>query len=280
MQLSHPPVVHWRATHEPITLTPTELADFMAHAASCAPAECCGLLVDFGPEHGGRRYVAAINTRAHDEGAAQFELDDATWWACEDAGEILAVCHSHPHASANPSMADRLGCEASGLPWLILAWPSEHVVQVNPCGWSAPLVGREYTFGVLDCYTLVQDYYRRSLGITLPDFERRDKFWERGEHLYRDNLQAVGGVVVSAASEADLVPGDVLLMRVLSPDVDNHAAVWVGDGYMLHHPYGQLSRRERWDTPWQRRTTAVLRHRITLGLPWPLPISLPSEQAS
>lgn len=256
------------STFRRITLTAAEMAEFMAHAAACAPQECCGLLVDFGPEHGGRRYVAGTNVLAG-QGRDVFELDTATWCACEDAGEIVAVCHSHPHASANPSMADRHSCERLGLPWLILGWPGGHVVQLDPCGWNAPLLQREYAFGVLDCYTLGQDFYRRELGIVLPDFERRDGFWKRGEHLYRDNMLAAGFEVVPVHDEADLVRGDGLLMRVLSPDVDNHVAVWLGDGMMLHHPYGQLSRRERWDTPWQRRTTAVLRHRLTMGKPWP-----------
>jgi cell wall-associated NlpC family hydrolase len=47
-------------------------------------------------------------------------------------------------------------------------------------------------------------------------------------------------------------------------EVENHAAVYLGNGMMLHHLYGQLSRRERWDWPWQRRTTAIVRHRSRL----------------
>ena len=111
---------------------------------------------------------------------------------------------------------------------------------------------------MLDCYTLVQDWYRRVAKIELPDFEREDGFWTRGEHLYRDNLAAAGFEVVQTAEPW---PGDGLLMRIDSREVDNHAAVYLGEGMMLHHLYGQLSRKERWDWPWQRRTTAIVRHR-------------------
>ena len=111
---------------------------------------------------------------------------------------------------------------------------------------------------MLDCYTLVQDWYRRELSVELPDFEREDGWWERGGDLYRGGLAAAGFEVVATTQPQR---GDGLLMRVASRDVDNHAAVYLGDGYMLHHLYGQLSRRERWDWPWQRRTTAVVRHR-------------------
>lgn len=231
----------------------------LAHAADCAPRECCGLLVRIDDT---LHYLAAANLAPQSAGRDRFELDPAAW-AVEDTGaEVVAVVHSHPNASANPSMADRVGCERSGLPWLIMGWPSGALVEVLPSGWSAPLVRREFAFGVLDCYTLVQDFYQRELGITLPDFERSDGFWERGEHLYRDNLEAAGFEVVATAEPR---PGDGVLMRVMSRDVDNHAGVYLGDGLMLHHLYGQLSRVERWDWPWQQRTQAVVRHRTLLG---------------
>ena len=60
---------------------------------------------------------------------------------------------------------------------------------------------------------------------------------------------------------ANLQVGDVLLMRVASPEVENHGAVYLGNGQMLHHLYGQLSRRERLDFQWVRRVGGVARHR-------------------
>ncbi|WP_043946902.1 Mov34/MPN/PAD-1 family protein, partial [Ralstonia solanacearum] len=48
-------------------------------------------------------------------------------------GEVLAVVHSHPNASAEPSEADHVACEASGLPWHIIAWPADDVRTIEPC---------------------------------------------------------------------------------------------------------------------------------------------------
>jgi proteasome lid subunit RPN8/RPN11 len=57
--------------------------------------------------------------------------------------------------------------EASGLPWHIVSVHLENGVPVakelktfNPAGYEAPLIGREFFHGVLDCYTLIRDWYR------------------------------------------------------------------------------------------------------------------------
>lgn len=251
----------------------TALADakvreaILAHAAAEAPRECCGLVLR---TRGRRlRYQPARNLHEGAAGEDRFVLDPQVWTDVDDAGaEPVAVVHSHPSASANPSMADRVMCERSGLPWVIVGWPSGAFVELQPDGWAAPLEGREFCFGVLDCYTLVQDWYARELAVELPDFARDDGFWERKtlpdgtaqepQDLYREGLAEAGFRVVATTEPQR---GDGLLMRVASPEVDNHAAVYLGDGYMLHHLYGQLSRRERWDWPWQRRTMAIVRHR-------------------
>lgn len=226
----------------------------VAHAHDCSPRESCGLLVR---AENTLHYFASQNLDASG-GRDRFVLDPQVWAVAEDiGGEVIAVVHSHPNYSANPSMADRVMCERSGVPWLIVGLPSEHLVELEPSGWSAPLIGREFSHGVLDCYALVQDFYRRELLVELPDFERSDGWWERGGNLYRDGLATAGFQVVNAALPQ---PGDGLLMRVMSPNADNHAAVYLGDGLMLHHLYGQRSRLEYWDGPWQRRTTAVVRH--------------------
>ncbi|KLB50036.1 Mov34/MPN/PAD-1 family protein, partial [Xanthomonas euvesicatoria] len=83
--------------------------------------------------------------------------------AAEDAGQIVALVHSHPNASAHASDADKAMCEASGLTWHIISVgqvdgvPECGEVQtIQPSGYVAPLVGRQFAHGVLDCYTLVR----------------------------------------------------------------------------------------------------------------------------
>jgi cell wall-associated NlpC family hydrolase len=59
---------------------------------------------------------------------------------------------------------------------------------------------------------------------------------------------------------AMLQPHDLILMNIRARR-DNHMAVYLGDGVILHHLIGTASRREVYQEFFQRRTTAVLRHR-------------------
>ena len=222
-----------------------------AHAAATLPRECCGLLL---VRQGKEVYWPCRNLAA---GAGQFRMDPADYAAAEEAGDVLAIVHSHPYLSPEPSQADRVGCEVSGLPWIILGWPSGEWRECVPNGYVAPLIGRVFAHGVLDCYTLVRDYYQREVGIGLPDFERQDDWWKAGQDLYRDNFAAAGFHVIE---RGQLKAHDVILIQ-LGANVANHAAIYLGDGLILHHPMNRLSGRTVFGGYWQKQAVLFLRHK-------------------
>lgn len=78
-------------------------------------------------------------------------------------------------------------------------------------------------------------------------------------NLYLDNFGSAGFGVANLTDRTDLKVGDVLLMQVASP-VPNHAAVYLGDGLILHHLQGRLSSRDVYGGYWQKVTTHALRH--------------------
>ncbi len=152
--------------------------------------------------------------------------------------------HSHPDVAARPSEADKVACEASGLPWAIVSVIDGEAGEINvfePSGYEAPLVGREWAHGSLDCYGVIRDFYARELGIDLPNFERHDGWWNDGHsNLYLDHFAEAGCVPVPEGEP--MQRGDILLFQIRSGNgVPNHAAVYLGDGRILHHQYGRLS---------------------------------------
>jgi proteasome lid subunit RPN8/RPN11 len=233
------------------------------HAEAEAPRECCGVVVR--EPHAERlTYIACNNLApiADPANSADFFVIDPKGYArAEDTGEVVAIAHSHVYLPATPTPADLTGIERSGLPWLIVNHPTGQYTISLPVGYSAPLYGRAFVHGVHDCYALVRDYFAQ-LGIALNDYPRTYGWWDdpSGPDLYRENFAREGFAVVLADT---LREHDLILMRVRALR-ENHMAVYLGDGVIAHHLMGQLSRRETYQEFYQRRTTAVLRHRAFL----------------
>jgi proteasome lid subunit RPN8/RPN11 len=232
------------------------VAEVLAHAGRETPAECCGVAV---VRRGRLRYVPCRN-RAK---LAEFQIAPEDWAAAEDMGEVVAVCHSHVNAPPVPSLADRAMCEQTGLPWLIVNWPTGAYQIIMPEGFKAPLIGRPFVHGVHDCYSLARDYYRETLALDLPDVPREEEWWLHGGDLYRQHFEAAGFVMIGDGTCKDIRAHDGLLMQVASP-VPNHAGVITAEGLLLQHCYCRLSSRDVYGGYWRKVTTHVLRHRSLL----------------
>ena len=90
----------------------------------------------------------------------------------------------------------------------------------------------------------------------LPDFERHDEWWLQGKNLYEENFEKCG---FKPILRDELRTGDLIFMKVMSP-VSNHAAIYLGDGMMLHHIQSRLSTRDMYGGFWLENTTRYLRH--------------------
>ena len=244
-------------------MTPETLTAAHRHALDAYPSECCGLVVVV---RGRERYWPCRNLA--DKPGEHFIMSPEDYAAADDAGEVTAVVHSHPRAAARASEADLVQCENTGLPWAIISVMADgdeppmvaDTAMIEPSGYEAPLVGRNFHHGILDCWSLCRDWYKREWALDLPNRERRDAWWDDGQSdLYRDNLGAAGFAPVRIE---DMRAGDMILMEIESRNrVPNHAAIYLGDGQILHHLPRRLSSRDVYGGYWREKTRMVVRHR-------------------
>lgn len=224
----------------------------LAHALEEYPRESCGVVIVL---RGRRRYIPCRNIAENP--AQQFTIHPEDFADAEDVGEIVEIVHSHVDTPPTPSQADLLGCEATQLPWIIVNGKTGASFRFEPSGYTAPLIGREFSHGILDCYTLIKDYYAKELGIILKDYDRSWEWWNNGGNLYLDNFTNEGFVTIP---EQDIEKHDVVLLQVRS-HVPNHGGVYLGDNVILHHPMGRLSGRDVYGGYWKKHTTHVIRHK-------------------
>lgn len=207
---------------------------FEAYANAYAPLEACGLLII---KEGEESFFPAKNIAL--DKRHNFIIAPEDFAEAETQGEIIGIIHSHVLGAPKPSQADLVSCETHGVPWYLYSVEREQWHSFKPSGYKAPLVGREFKFGVLDCFTLVRDYYKQELSMYLPDYERWDEgAFKRGESLYEMHMEKWGFKPVK-----DLQKNDIILMQI-GYNVPSHAAIYLGNNWMLHHLRNRLSSRD------------------------------------
>lgn len=219
-------------------------------AALAAPEEVCGVITIDG------QLVEVRNTAA----ASRESFDLGPLAELEGRfGEFAGIWHTHPENQL-PSPSDVAHCGATWVPWVI-AGPAD-IFVLHPK--SRGYVGREFVYGLDDCWSLVSDWHAQEGGVFLPWFERPpDGWWNSpGPSPYVAHADEYGFSIVPFAECGldGLRIGDVILMQVAAKRV-NHAALYMGGGHMLHHLYGELSRIAAFDGQFQRTARFVCRHR-------------------
>jgi proteasome lid subunit RPN8/RPN11 len=190
------------------------------------------------------------------DGDNYFILDPDDYAVAEDKGEITAIIHSHPATAPSPSPADLVACEKSGLPWHVVNPHTETWGYCEPSGYELPYVGRPFFYGVIDCYSLIRDFYKREFNIELTDYNRKDRWWERGESMYLDHFKDEGFREIPLE---EIEYGSVILMH-LEADVPNHGGIYFNDNMILHHVQDRLSSRDLYGGYYQKNTAKVLKH--------------------
>ena len=221
------------------------------HAKEQDPKESCGLLLNI---KGKERYHPCRNLSTNNQ---YFILDPEDYVKGDKRGEIIAIVHSHPFTPPVPSQADKVSCEHSGLSWHIVNPKTEEWGYYEPVGYKAPLLGRQWVWGITDCWSLVKDWYKETKNIELRDWERpttledfnKDPMFERC--AWRTGFRKL-------RPDEQLINGDLLFMSIFGKGL-NHVAVFL-NGEVLHHLTDRLSCREPYSAWLQKCTGAKYRY--------------------
>lgn len=233
-----------------MTWQPTKeiVAAALWHAEDRQPHEACGVVAD-------GTYWTITNRSA--DPYSGFMLDRDEYLSIARKFPIEAVVHSHPYSQPIASDPDRTMCERLKIPFLIVAWPLNTWTVIEPSGFRAPLVGRQWTWGSHDCFGLVRDALGEYGGIEIQDFERGNwEWWKAGEDRIAKQFELTGFKRLPQGTPPQHL--DILGMQIASPVV-NHLAVFLAPDQILHQMMHRLSIREIYGGIYQKATVLHLR---------------------
>ena len=222
--------------------------DALVHAKDQDPKESCGLLIDV---KGKEKYYPCKNLSSYSQQC--FIIDPEDYAKAEDSGKVLAVIHSHPVTPPVASQADMISCEESGLIWHIVNPKTEQWGFYKPSGYKPPLIGRHWVWGITDCWSLVRDWYKEKLGITLRDWDRPTTPEEFIENPMFEKCAWRTGFR-QLRPEEKLEYGDLIFMSIMATGL-NHVAIFL-DGDVLHHLADRISCREPYNQ-WLLKCTGM-----------------------
>lgn len=230
--------------------------EIIIHCQSRFPQEACGFVVEIG----GKETWVPCENKDHDP-ENFFTISPVDFVKASDVGKIKAVVHSHTIHPTAFSDDDRKMQAKMGVPWMLvgLMKGEPEVIWLRESKINTPLYGRTYAWGIHDCYSFIRDYYTDVVGIDIPDFERAERFWERGEDLYRNHFAEAGFVEINDPKDIQL--HDVFIISLGGTSIPSHGAIYIGGNAIGHHLPNRLSCKEVYGRFYQSRTVLRLRHK-------------------
>lgn len=223
--------------------------EVLTHLLKKYPEEGCGILQI---KKGKMVWIPCENEAEDPE--ENFVLPSKEYLKASITGDIYAIVHSHPNASAELSEADKKASDFLGIPYIVYSIPEVERVFYTPQNKKSGLVGREYKFGENDCYSLMRDYYQQELGIYLPTQHFEDNWWDLDYNYFDDLFEKFGFREVQVPKI-----GDAIIFQIYC-HVPNHIGVYLGEDVFIHHAVNRLSCRENLFPLWNKYIKRYIRH--------------------
>tara|TARA_B100001057_G_scaffold442549_1_gene478021 strand:+ start:227 stop:931 length:705 start_codon:yes stop_codon:yes gene_type:complete len=206
------------------------------HSKQCYPEEACGLVYIF---KGKTKYKPCKNISINPKDT--FIIDPLEYAEIFDKASIIGVFHSHPNEQPYPTSADKAICEKYKYKWHIYSVDFNKWYSFEPSGYKAPLVGREYVFGIHDCWSLIRDHFE-NLNIKLRDWDRPINPKDFCDNPYFENCFVKTGFRELKPDEG-LKENDCILFSLNSTGL-NHIGVLLKNQMILHHIEGRVSSKD------------------------------------
>ena len=237
------------------------------HSLELSPEECGGLILR--KEDGSLFPRKCTNSSEKPQESCLMKKNEVQ--EISKGYEIAALYHSHVLGPQEFTWEDKTTSEYFGLNLILYCVESDKFKSYEPNGYIAPFVGRHWVQGIFTCIDLVIDYYKKNFNIKIDGYEdlmvynRYIKYFDFSLRLPYDDGRKMLDEITARPDEdqpwqlilkkngftqvKDLKKHDVILTKTPNEKFNKkydinypvHAAVYMGDGKVVHHPYRRTS---------------------------------------
>lgn len=227
------------------------LQDIKDHFDKEYPKEGCGVL---SVVKGKKQWFPCTNIATNND---DFIMDSEEYIKLLTTTDIVGIVHNHIGSSSEPGETDKVACNTLGIPYYIFSYPDMNLTVLEPENNTTDLYGREYEFGVADCFEAVRDYLFQQ-GMEIPHRALFEENWyNKGlDYFTTEMVKKWKGEPVNLD---ELKENDVLLFKV-QEEVNDHCGVYLGNDIFYHHAFNRLSCRENLYPFWHKYLIGAYRY--------------------
>jgi proteasome lid subunit RPN8/RPN11 len=212
--------------------------------------ECCGLILGDG--------TIKACTNKHPDPGLNFTISSAVYSRAENNAGVKAVYHSHTNGNGSFTASDVDLANRIQKPIVLYDVVNNQFSAIDPSG-NTELTGRDFCYGIYDCYSMVRDYYKQVKGVEIPNYHRSsdELVWDKAEWDWIDTqYESLGFREIGTPGI-----GDVIAMSIGNNARGiNHLAIYLGDNTFLHQLAKRKSNIEIWGAPWVEYTIKYLHY--------------------
>tara|TARA_R110000824_G_scaffold8235_1_gene37248 strand:+ start:3510 stop:4223 length:714 start_codon:yes stop_codon:yes gene_type:complete len=229
--------------------------DIIKHAESSPTEECCGFVLL------NERLEVEVERCTNESPTPKecFRISPSKFIDYALTKKILGIYHSHPVTTERPSTHDVKASEESGIPYIIYSLKTKKKFLYYPETYTpVPLLERPYVPGFYECTSLLKDYFREKLGISIVK-------WNKNYWLPEDDIKAnkllnkIFSKELEEVSLQKIKKHDIIVFQIKS-NARFHVGIYCGQDEFVHQTSSLLSKKEVLDERWQKKIKRVYRH--------------------
>lgn len=208
--------------------------EIKTHALMHPSEEVCGVLYEI-PDGIAVMHLPNISS----EKQHSFLISPYDYLQIEKSGrKIIAVYHSHVNNNCFSEEFDIKASKSHNLPYILycirtnsfkICYPADKIESRYH-----KYLGRKFSLGTNDCFTLIKDFYDKELGINILHTSYNNLWYHENPNRIQEEGIKQGFQFLSPETKKQL--HDILLFQDKSYLYPRHFGIYLGNNKFLHHP--------------------------------------------